>query len=345
MKKFVDTGLTQYWEGAYEGELLDFKSLSKKASEHFEHKGIRGISKNLFLLREKKWLWLGVFKKDFFAGFGIVNTGYIGEVFAFCVSATDQAFQTGWRVPFGLTLKYNGSLSKLVAKAKTGSRSVRFIADSQNRFNFRFEREDFKANLEFTQNVSPVAVLGDWGRVTNLAATQKAVSLSVQGEIEYPGKKVIFSPTDSFGAVDLSWGLFPYRTQWQWACVAGLNMDGKRIGLNLCEGTYEQSSCHKFADSGFSENVLWVDGVPESLDIVRFEREGSGGKIQSTKSKKVDLTFEKVNFREHRVDLGVVRSNLKQNFGHFSGTVEDFSGRKLSIYKIPGVWEEHDALW
>jgi len=56
------------------------------------------------------------------------------------------------------------------------------------------------------------------------------------------------------------------------------------------------------------------------------------------------LTFAPEGYREQTVDLKVLRSRYVQPFGTFSGRIVT-GGVAYAIDGVPGVAEDHDALW
>ena len=63
------------------------------------------------------------------------------------------------------------------------------------------------------------------------------------------------------------------------------------------------------------------------------------------KSDRVDLTFTPFLDRTAKTNLLLIRSEVHQMFGHYSGTVADDTGSDIAIDGVIGWAEEHQARW
>ena len=59
----------------------------------------------------------------------------------------------------------------------------------------------------------------------------------------------------------------------------------------------------------------------------------------------VDLRFQPHGERAEDVNFLILSSRYRQPFGSFSGRLRDARGREVRIDGVPGVTEEHAALW
>ena len=59
----------------------------------------------------------------------------------------------------------------------------------------------------------------------------------------------------------------------------------------------------------------------------------------------VDLSFQPRGERAEDVNFLILSSRYRQPFGSFSGRLRDARGREVRIEGVPGVTEDHAALW
>jgi hypothetical protein len=97
------------------------------------------------------------------------------------------------------------------------------------------------------------------------------------------------------------------------------------------------------------ENAVFVEGITHSLGGVVFELpehpERGTWRIQSREAGELDLEFQPLGARKQELDLGLVRSRFVQPYGTFRGRVQPPGGPAVSVERVFGVVEDHDALW
>jgi hypothetical protein len=168
--------------------------------------------------------------------------------------------------------------------------------------------------------------------------TVKNAGLVARGTLSVEGRS--YTLDDARATVDWTEACFPRRTTWFWASGAGLAPDGRAVGFNLAKGVHDDVH-HRF-----NENALWLDGVPSALPAVTFSPAPppTPWSIHSDDGS-VDLVFEPRGERSEDVNLLVVSSFYRQPFGTFTGRLRDARGREVRLEGVPGVTEEHEALW
>jgi Protein of unknown function (DUF2804) len=162
--------------------------------------------------------------------------------------------------------------------------------------------------------------------------TQKLVGLAAHGEIRAGNTRFIASGERS--GLDFSHGLLLRETRWRWAFATG---EGRVAGVNLSDGFIEAA-----------ENAVWIDGAPVAVGPVRFERDAERPhepwRVRSADGG-VDLAFRPEGQRAQTIDLKLISSRYVQPFGSFSGHVSSPSGERIEVRDLPGVAEDHEALW
>lgn len=164
------------------------------------------------------------------------------------------------------------------------------------------------------------------GGLAGAVWTRKQAGVPVHGVIEVGGRR---HEIDALGVVDDTAGRHERRTEWRWCAGAGRLADGRVVGWNLVTGLND-------APEG-SERAVWVDGeafepapveIAEDLSSVSF---ADGG----------ELRFTAWAERADRTNLIVLRSDYRQPFGEFAGTLPG----GLELAEGRGVMEWHDARW
>lgn len=153
------------------------------------------------------------------------------------------------------------------------------------------------------------------------AWTRKQGGLPVRGTVRIDGAS---RELRARAVVDDSAGYHERHTTWRWCAGVGHSLDGRELAWNLVDGVHD-------ARAG-SERTLWVEGLPQELPPVAFDRELRG--VGS-------LHFSAQAERARRDNLLVVRSVYRQPFGTFSGELPG----GIRLVEGFGVMEAHDARW
>lgn len=170
--------------------------------------------------------------------------------------------------------------------------------------------------------------------------TSKQNTLPAAGTVEVGGERFRFEAPHAFACLDFGRGIWPYATAWNWASLS-TRVGPETVGLNLGG---------KWTDgTGMTENGLCVGGRLHKIseDIAwEYDRRDwlAPWRIRTTESNRVDLVFEPCVERDALTNLVVLRSEVHQLFGHFSGALVA-GGRAIEIERAFGWAEEHDARW
>jgi Protein of unknown function (DUF2804) len=169
----------------------------------------------------------------------------------------------------------------------------------------------------------PVEVLSPHG--SSYIWTRKQ-PVRARGAVEVGGEHVA---VDEPALVDDSAGYHARRTAWQWSAGAGRAADGRAVWWNLVRGVHD-------APRG-SERTLWIDGAPTEVGPVAFADDLS--EVRSSDG--LDLRFAAEAERARSDRLLLVRSEYRQPFGAFAGTLPG----GLALPSSRGVMERHVARW
>jgi Protein of unknown function (DUF2804) len=165
-----------------------------------------------------------------------------------------------------------------------------------------------------------VEVLSPHGR--SWIWTRKQAGIHVSGSVRVDGREHRLD--GPLGFVDESAGYHARRTTWRWSAGIGTARDGRAVAWNLVDGVHDAPTA--------SERTVWVDGEPHEVDPQAF-----AGDLSAVG----DMRFSEWSAREDHTNLLLVRSDYRQPFGAFSGSLP--GGVELdSGY---GVMEWHDVRW
>jgi len=194
-----------------------------------------------------------------------------------------------------------------------------------------------RASIDESTSYRPLALSTRTG-FTGFTYTQKASARVCHGTIRWQQRSYHLESLNALACVDWSAGYMRSETSWNWACIASRLEDGRRFGLNIAAGVNE---------TGYNENILWIDDRPVSLPPVhfRFDRyhDHHGWALVSADDS-VRLFFDPVIAYRDKTDAILVASNFAQFLGRYSGEI-DIAGETLHLDKVWGVAEDHYARW
>jgi hypothetical protein len=147
---------------------------------------------------------------------------------------------------------------------------------------------------------------------------------------------------DAWGVQDLGRGVWKYANRWNWASASGHAVDGRVVGLQFgakwTEGT------------GATENALCIDGrltkISDELEFTySWDDPMAPWTIRSTSDDRVDLTLTPTFDRYDVTDLKVLKMEVHQCFGTWSGRVVGDDGVPAEVRGIRGFAEEARNRW
>ncbi|MGI9529722.1 MAG: DUF2804 domain-containing protein [Acidimicrobiia bacterium] len=171
--------------------------------------------------------------------------------------------------------------------------------------------------------------------------TAKHNTLPARGSVSIGEQNVAaFDEVSSFACLDFGRGVWKYRSTWNWGAGSGV-VDGRTIGLNL-GGQWTNGT-------GMTENAICVDGrisyIGEDLEWQYDPADWARPWFIRAPSGAVDVAFEPFLEREAKTNVGLVRSEVHQMFGTYTGIVHDSDGTSHSVDGIVGWAEDHVAAW
>ena len=169
--------------------------------------------------------------------------------------------------------------------------------------------------------------------------TRKINCLPGEGWVEHRGAQIELRPAQCLGTVDWGRGVWAYQTSWVWASASAFLENGQTVGVNMGAG---------FGDASAPDNAIILDGRVHKLDDVGFEYEPRDlMRPWRMRSRDGRLRLEFVPFKERvaRSNLLLVKSEMHQMFGRYSGTFTTDEGEAVALRDVAGFVEQHRARW
>lgn len=288
-------------------------------------------------LRRKRWVYALAVSDQVLAAAAVVDGGWFAGAFAWAVDRQSGA------VILDASAAGLPGLSARVSDHTGPGALVRFSGQG---LRVRMERDvrgwliearagagTIDAALEVPRASRPftlVAAVPGGG----VRSTEKAGGLAATGEVRALGRTLPLG--GGHGGVDATAGILARETRWRWAFGTGLAA-GEPFAFNLCEGFGVPAG-----DPG--ENAAFWRGEPYRLPPVTVLSGTDEWRIASADGS-VDLAFVPLAAHREKRNLGVLRTRFTQVAGAFQGTVPGPDGAPLAIGHLPGVVEDHWAVW
>jgi len=305
-------------------------------------------------LKFNQFQFIGLLSPDLVIGCAIVDLKLVSNAFIYIYHPPSGTLkETSVVHPLRMKTRFPLTPDEGVTEFRSKKINVRITGSSKPRERHIEVKlasgEQLKATLsEMKPRFEPLSLCTRAG-YNGWVYTQKAAGLTVEGTFEWEQGKVDLAKINTMGSYDWSAGFMRRDTFWNWGCFAGKLPDGRSVGLNVAAGVNE---------TGFTENVFWLDGKQIKLDMVNFEfdRYDLKGewKLQSF-DKKLDLLFKPEGCRSEKINAGIIATNFRQRFGTFYGTIRTDSKNKaerplrrtdpIEIDGLYGFVEDHFARW
>ncbi len=300
------------------------------------------------LARGKRWTWAMAASGDALAALAIVEAGWFAGGFAWALDRRTGA--VAWEGSAAGLPRRHASVSPDGARATLRASGLALeISRDGVRWRLAASSSDgafaLDAALDATGAPPPFALVVPVPR-GGVRATQKSAALRASGTVRVRGRTL---PLDGgWGGLDLTAGLLARETSWRWAFGAGL-AGGAPIGFNLCAG-FGVPEGDPGENAGFLAATPPLASAPEDapwrLPAVAFEVGGVDRpwRISSAKGE-VELAFRPQGAHREARNLGLVRTRFAQVAGTFEGRIAGPDGTPIAIAALPGVVEDHWAVW
>ena len=293
--------------------------------------------------RKKRWNYWAVTSPDHLFSVTLADIDYLGLAFVYYLD-----FTTGWLAELTVSrlFGYGCSLNETVpGDLRFEDRRLKLrLTDDGVQIRLWVEAPEFhgcslSADLQIARppGHETLNVVIPWSE-RHFQYTSKQEALPAHGQVMLDSRVIPFPQGASWACLDFGRGVWPYRTSWNWAAAAGM-VDGRSVGFNLGG---------KWTDgTGYTENGIVVDGRLTKIGgamTFRYDAQEFKNPWQIT-GERVDLTFLPFYERVAKTDILLLRSEVHQLIGRFSGVLETEDGERIAIRNMIGWAEEHRARW
>ncbi|MFZ5353057.1 MAG: DUF2804 domain-containing protein [Bacillota bacterium] len=331
-------------------ELCDKRGYLKEDSIGWSKKPLHRSNLLKDSFRSKKWDYWSVFNDEYYVTVAITDMGYIRTAFLYIL---DKSSNRLYETSVNAINKASCVLSDTVygdccftgknvnIKVKRFENSI-IINAGCNQFMFRDSRKEL--SLEFTIDVSEdqqsLNVVIPWDK-SRFHFTSKQNCLPAEGWIRAGEETIKFEKKDTLASLDYGRGKWPYKSFWNWASCSSFH-NGDRIGFNIGGGWTD--------GTGSNENAFYINNKLYKLDVdaeFRYDKQNKlkAWTIASVDSDSFYAEFEPVYHRLAKNNYVIIKSELHQIFGSFSGYFTADGKNKYAFTNLFGCVEEHDARW
>lgn len=316
----------------------------------------------------KKWDFFSIMTKKFIILMAIADVGYLGSSFIhiYDLEANKKYFIDKDILPFYVPKFMPNSCNFTLTeefKYETSDYYVSYKDDPSNlspdstvlKRKLSFSGVASNNNIKGTFHITKPKAYDDIVMLTPLSEDAKrffynvkSYTIPAHGELEINGLKISFSEDITNVGMDYGRGIWNYNTFWMWASGQGFLPDGRRFGLNLGGGFQNFNRSNATEDSVFiggkiiKLNVAKYEFDEEEIDykknwVFRTEKETEYGSCY--------IEFERKYNNIKKIDVYVLKSQIKQYFGSFRGWVIGENDAKIEFQGIIGLAEAHRARW
>jgi hypothetical protein len=299
--------------------------------------------------RTKRWDYWAIQAEDIVVAITVADIDYLGLV---TVDWIDPAsHRSGGRsvtIPFagGVNLPDEPGTGRLDFDSRNLGVSIVYRDDSTELLAHWKEKRgssgSLSARVAEPDGHESLNVVIPWSS-TQFQFTSKHQARPAMGSITTEGRTREIGGTagEAWGILDIGRGRWPYQTTWNWGGGSGYSQTGQLVGLQIGG---------KWTDgTGFTENGVIIDGrlvkIGEDLEWVYDWGDPMAPWTVRSADGMLDVTLAPVHDRHAKLNLGVLKNEVHQVFGHWSGCVPDGADGSLSINEVLGFAEEARSRW
>ena len=297
-------------------------------------------------LRLKEWDYYGITTKDFFFSVTVSHIGYAGLAFAYFIDFQNKSMvEETVLTPFGKGCRLPRSSENGDVRFSRKNAKILFERSNDSRIltvdwpGFGGRGLTARVTAHQPPSLESIVVATPIGK-NRFYYNRKINCMPAEGMIVL-GKKE-YTLTEKKGLANLDWGrgVWEYSSFWNWASASGFLPGGATVGLNMGKG---------FGDLSYAtENCFFINGKMTKLGWVEFgydPRDFSKPWSFSSSDGRLELTFVPFFERAAKTNALIIRSEVHQLFGTYSGTLVTDAGETIPIRDLVGWAEEHKARW
>lgn len=297
--------------------------------------------------RKKRWNYWAVISPTHLFSVTLSDVDYLGLPFIYLLNFETKAFAEKTLLkPFGTGI----DLPPAVDADVVYSDPAMPIAMLQNEHGVQikaacpdFDGKPLQVDLQvfYPENHESLNVVIPWSE-KRFQFTSKQNTLPAEGVIDWGEERIVFDHTNTFACLDFGRGIWPFECFWNWSSFSTRLSDSRTVGVNLGAGWTD--------GTGMNENGLCIDGkllklsedVVFAYDKVDFM---APWRLTTSVTDRVDLTFTPFFERVAKTDALVIRSEVHQMIGRFTGALKTDEGETIQIKDAIGWAEDHNARW
>ena len=295
--------------------------------------------------RLKSWQYMTAVSDDVFVAFVVGTAGFASNGFVYAAElGTGTVHQKFAIVPFTVGTRVAPSSASGSHELRTrglgvridnldGGRQFAATIDARTASGGNLVAELAFASAPTDDHLSLCVPLpgGRWNY------THKFAAFGVTGHVTIDGRRHALAAGRAFGIMDFTKMYALRHSVWRWVALCGKSKQGATIGLNLVDPT---------PMAPVSENALWVDGKRELVADVQLAADRPAADSPwSVGGANVDLAMAPIAHVEQKLDVPLVRHQLRHVIGSFSGRVRTKSGHVHDLESVVGIAEDYDTWW
>ncbi|PVZ69658.1 DUF2804 domain-containing protein [Pelagibaculum spongiae] len=305
-------------------------------------------------IKLNRFQFFGLVSDEYAVGVAIVHLGWVSSAFCYLLhKERGMLLEANLQAPFALGTKAGLQPDQDSWSFKQGNKriSIRPLENGDRQINVAIgNRLKLQCQLHQPANFEPLSVCTKTG-INGWTFTRKSAGLPVTGILDFENQQTDLQQAGFLGSLDWSCGYMRRETCWNWVCISGKLANGKNFGVNLAAGVNE---------TGFTENVMWVDNQRIKLDMALFNyQQGDDKKPWKiiTSDGNLELEFIPASHYGRKLKTGLIDTRFKQYYGHFKGrarinttdqygkTIGAEAEEWIDFEALPGFTEEHYARW
>jgi Protein of unknown function (DUF2804) len=287
-------------------------------------------------LRLKSWQYMTAVTDDLFIAFVVGTAGFASNGFIYAAELPSGQVHKRFAIT-PLMVGVELAPSSTAGTHRFRSRGMLVSIDNEG----RSFRTVLRAATEGGGSLAGELVFESGDRDDHLAVcvplpggrwnyTHKFAAFNVTGHVNVGGRRVEFAPGRSFGTLDFTKMYALRHSVWRWIALSGRTRAGHVIGLNLVDPT---------PTAPVSENAAWLDGKRFALDDVHIALD-----MKTARATGLQLEMREVAVVEQKLDVPLVRHQLRHVIGSFGGTIT-LGGAPHELDSIVGIAEDYDTWW
>ncbi|MFO7952123.1 MAG: DUF2804 domain-containing protein [Bacillota bacterium] len=295
-------------------------------------------------LRKKRWNYWAFATDQFLFSVTLSDVDYLGLAFAYFLDFTTKEFREltvtrlfGRDIELGNYVNDNAYFddSRLKISLKNEESVTAILVESPD---FKGEKLSVNLSVSIPPGHQTLNATIPWSN-RRFQFTSKQNTLPVEGIIKIGEKE--YRADGGYACLDFGRGIWPYTSFWNWASASGRSGE-HLIGLNFGAGWTD--------GTGMNENGICIDGVlskiSEDLEFIYNPDDYfKPWKIQTPLSDRVTVTFAPFYERIAKTNALILKSEIHQLIGHFSGELKDAAGETYKFNNLIGWTEDHYANW